>query len=758
MKKKKVLAIVLCVCFSVAVVVGSIIAITASVTQVVGTEAARILNARDRLNISYNEGGSWNEIMGEVQSQNNLLNKFSAQSKKIGSNLAVAGVEKSNKVLPGTVVSENAAAKVYKDGEKYYFQNLSGASYTGIVIESRFFGIDFTVERACEVIDLIKNKLNVTNKWVSLGYGEYLLTVEDNCEKLFSRSKSEGKTYISVCVRTTRDDAKSVYQIYEDELDDQLKPINPSYLVYIPNERYEYYYEHEGQGITDYVVAENDRGFWNVYMPDYSKTQNVLDHSNLIINDGIAYYSVSSDMTADSNKIEYIEGGRIISADLKNDVLSMANSDDDFNSGLHLKNITNLSHFVVDEKDVVVYDSAEFSGYNVNYSSNIDVVLENGNVIKYGDVYTTNYGTVEIGKGSSDFFPNPGFADVQQSASISLKVSGDSLNEKINNLYAFFEQVGIEFAYEKSQILKGFEIGDNMFDSINDSYLWNGHRVNSIGEFIEGQKQLHKTWENLNAEFVKVKDNESQSVMSLSKVSSRTSFATVSGLVGANNTYLNNVISIDNLSLTVNKSNLLEKGKPYVLKVGVSMVGENNSFGGEHTVGLKAKNGEQTFLYENANLTLTQSGEYQLPEILDEGSYVVVAYVATADEEIRVSEIMPIAFINTAEETIENTFSIRKVWGNNGNLMVSYTPNLEIVVSMKELKEFYTYKEVRKALMSQILSIGYPIYGEKIVDQNNQVVDENAQLSSGTYKLKFHVPTKQAILGYAEAFVIVEIK
>ena len=90
--------------------------------------------------------------------------------------------------------------------------------------------------------------------------------------------------------------------------------------------------------------------------------------------------------------------------------------------------------------------------------------------------------------------------------------------------------------------------------------------------------------------------------------------------------------------------------------------------------------------------------------------------------------------------------------------MVSYTPNLEIVVSMKELKEFYTYKEVRKALMSQILSVGYPIYGEKIVDQNNQVVDENAQLSSGTYKLKFHVPTKQAILGYAEAFVIVEIK
>ncbi len=753
-KKKKMVAIIVCVCFCITIVVGGIVGLRLRGT-IVGTEAAKILNARNRLNITVNESGSWNEIMGEIETESNK-GEFLSQANKTGLGQNTAYAQKSDKVLPGTVVKESSAAKIYKDGNKYHFQNISGASNTGIVVESRFFGIDFDVERAAEIIDIIKNQLNITNKWVEIRGSEYLLTVEDNLEKLFCRYATEGGMQISVCERTTRDDAKSVYQMYYDILEgDEIKRYNPSYMVYIPNERYEYYYEHDGNG-TDYVIAENERGYWNILMPNVHK-DGYGDCSNLVIKNGFAYYNSSGLIDENSTEISCGEGGVVISNDLKHDIISISGGHNSSSTAIYLENINNLSYFSTNEENISIYDSSVFFGYQVNDGSNIEVVLTNGSVIKTGDVVTTDSGTVEVGVGESIFYTNPGFADEQQSARILLDISGGTVDEKLKVLYEFFDATGIEFAYDKNSISSTLDVGSDMFDSISDNYLWNGERINTLQGLIDGQKNLHQTWDYLLNEFNKVKDNEKQSVINLEAVGSSTNFANVRSLVGENNSYSNNIIKIDNLALTVDKSRLLENGKSYILKVGISKAIEGSEYTGEFTVGLKAKNGETKYTYEGSNLTLTQSGEYELPSVLDEGNYVIVAYVATADEEIRVSKIVPIAFLNTEEEMIENDFSVRKVWSNNGSLMVNYTPNLEIVVSMKEIKATYTYNEVRRALMSQILACGYPIFDAEITNANGETIDENAELGSGTYKLKFHMSSKEAILGYVEAYVIVNV-
>ena len=153
-------------------------------------------------------------------------------------------------------------------------------------------------------------------------------------------------------------------------------------------------------------------------------------------------------------------------------------------------------------------------------------------------------------------------------------------------------------------------------------------------------------------------------------------------------------------------------------------------------------------------LTVTQSGEYAVPANLAEGNYAVVAYVATADEGIRVSEMKEVAFGEVTEGEVPSTAMKVDVKKIDNSLAVRYGVKLSVQAEVKA-QESYTAEEIENALMRAVISYGYPKAGEVVTTENDEPVTEETEITAGTYKLKFFMHTQD---GMAEAYAYVTVE
>ena len=178
-KKNKIIAIVLSIVLGVGALISTISLVFNNVNKIVGTEAAKILLARENMNDA-DTSFDWQNMFKDTKQQN-LIQK--ATLANFSHTFTI------NRVLPlnyftsapnsdtGELVHDSPAGKVYIKNGEYNFQNISGASYQGLVVESRLRNIDFRVENAAKNINYLKNELNIVNKWVKDGYSKFYLNV-----------------------------------------------------------------------------------------------------------------------------------------------------------------------------------------------------------------------------------------------------------------------------------------------------------------------------------------------------------------------------------------------------------------------------------------------------------------------------------------------------------------------------------------------------------------------------------------------------
>lgn len=737
-KKNKIIAIVLSIVLGVGALISTISLVFNNANKIVGTQAAKILLARENMNDA-DTSFDWQNMFKDTEQQN-LIQK--AKPANFSHTLTINRVSPMNYFTSapnsdtGELVHDSPAGKVYIKNGEYNFQNISGASYQGLVVESRLRNIDFRVENAAKNINYLKNELNIVNKWVKDGFSKFYLNVTSNKETLIEYYEDNiGQKSLWVVERETREDANSVYSLMYTDMQTE-KINNPTYLVYIPNERYEYYYGHEGNA-TDYLIAENDKGYWNVFMPEEN------DYENLLISDDFAFQS-SGDFTTNGNG-----SGVVSTVDLRENIIAYGPTGltlylSAFNgiNGIYASAENCVSNTYVDN------DSGEEKSYiEVNHldKNKIKIGLNNGGFISYGDEFVYDEGTIQISGIHQDFYSNPGFADPQYSFSISLDVGdGLSLNEKLNLLETFLSNNGLTCKYNLNDIEKNIVKNSEIANSITSFYTWNGYLMNSSENFKNAESVTFEKINTLFAEYERVKDAE-EVKKPLLRVSKRQTFGKISNPTIDGATYSEGKIQINNVSVTVEKSNLLEDGKKYKLQIGLARMDKDGKFLSQNTVNLKTNDSIVSEVYTGKPLTLFASGIYELPTALEESRYVVVAYVVTDDEHIRVSEMKSIGFVDTVNDTIETPAVKINIKSDDNNLIVEYNTKLffDIVVNGE-----LNYTTLRRKMMAEVLKHGYPMDNEEITDANGDLIT-NQTIVSGEYKLKFAISTIDGVVtGY----------
>lgn len=729
LNKKQLIIIGCSLLVVILIIVGSVLLFARK--SITGTEAAKILLTRENMNEN-DTSFSWDNIIEEAEKAQELLT---------ANNLGVVYANTDSSL--GTLMHDCEGGKVYLKDSYYNYQDISGASYSGLVVESRIINVEFEAQKGAEIINFLKNELNIVNKWVKKGYSSYLLTVEGNCETVYDvYSEEDADMYdLRILKRTTLENAKCVYEMIYTDLHSGMLD-NPTYSLYIPGERYEYCYEHDGNSY-DYLIAENENGYWNIFQPD----ENYF--SNIIIDDDLAHYSSCS---YESNSIP---SNLIMNSSLREDIIGVGTNGLSF----HVSAFDGFKNILIPSQQVTpeLYDGGEKTYYNINdgCENNVIFELKNGKTLKINDTFTYNSQTIKLDSINFEFYTNPGFAFPKYDFYINFEMQSTSLENKFELLEKFLLEFGLTCKYDYEDIYKSIIKNSEVVNTVKECYTWRNITINSSENFLQARDSLHQTWQNLFDGYIEIKDNEVVTGYNRGKVKKSVDFAEIENFEIDSATYLNKQITINNAVLTINKSKVLEEDLKYVLKVGLARIDSNGNFISQNTVELKTLNNINSTTYVEKTLTTTASATYDIPLILSEGKYVIVVYVATYDEGIRVSKMHSIGFVDTLAETIETDYmSIEIKQNQDKSLNINYSTKLHYEIVLDN-KNSYTYNDLKRAMMRTILSCGYPILDSKIQNENGDIIDETNSINLGTtYKLKF---TAHTINGDVDAYVYCQV-
>ena len=91
----------------------------------------------------------------------------------------------------------------------------------------------------------------------------------------------------------------------------------------------------------------------------------------------------------------------------------------------------------------------------------------------------------------------------------------------------------------------------------------------------------------------------------------------------------------------------------------------------------------------------------------------------------------------------------------NNSLIATYIIKNTRHIELNATKDTYSYDEVRRVIMQEILAYGYPDSDAVLQYENGDEIDKGASLGKGVYKMTAYLPTSD---GLAQSYVYLSIK
>ena len=700
-----------------------------------GTEAAKILIARQNLGAS------------AVDTNETIWGMMSKSAEKAQKTISNSQISNSVIEFNGNESRQNgynAQELTFKDYGNYceftdFPIHSSVKSYYNPHVESVE---DFAFDTA-KTIGKIKNKIGVVDKWIK-GFGEtqYMLSVKGETEYLYSRDE-EGLNY-SVAKRHTTENARSVYESISFATFEQDGQVTYGKMkdLYIPGERYESYYDHSS-GFRDYVIIDNSRGYWSLMSFNSWADSQSVSFDVCIIKDGVGYCMFLQSTGDSKPEVAWFDVFDPVSG---NDYMRIREGSISWSFEVNLGAITK-----------------GLKGLRV-YGETMDFLEEYGDSYRlYGDT-TPFYIISEKGEIAPETkVDNVTYLDGQMdyevydryhSGNIEFIVDknegSESVNGAVEDLLGFLNAYGMQACFDGESIGKGVELATLYSEEFPNAYSWNGYPLSNFTNYAKGKQVLFDEYQKGFDEYAKVKDAEV--VNSRQRLANGVDFAEFKEFSGGQSEYANGKIKTSGVNAKITDTTLLEVGTAYKLKIGLTKVDKDGNFSSVNTVSLNGGNaGEVTF--NEGGISLQANGEYDVPKSLSEGDYMTVAYVSTSDD-IRVSEMQPIAFFSVEEGELESTAMAIQTKKSDEKLIVSYSVKLFYDVGVVEGE--FSANELEKIMIRKIIVFGYPKDDEMITTDSGVAIENyNEKLKSGRYRLKVLVPTKD---GIAEAYVYCTVK
>ena len=696
--------------------------------ELTGTMGAKIALARERLDESVfsEEMSFWDtdsQLQERAKSGETRLSEKRARWKSLA------------RERDDTTSRATGNGYVIEDG-KVRWDTFGNNSRTMENFQNVFKDIELDAKLVAESIGEIKKYVGVTDKWV----GDYqMLMVDESKETLVEKYHFEDQstTGYQVAHRYTREDAKNIYDIYSGWTERDQS--GQQRMKYIPGEYYESSYVHSN-GFSDYFMAENSSGYWKLsrFSGFNEDKGNSLYIEHYVLKDGLG-------IGFGYSKIIDEERGEMVGANYdffdtttEQDLFRASGRDGSYNVSTYLGNVASgLAYVEADEKDTHEIDGA----YTNSAGMAGRLVFEGG---KIGE------STEDIRLSGVDVMYD--YMHEKYYAMADMGVEADSLLQALEKADAYWINNGATLRTNLTSLKEAVTYAQSLFGSFEDTFEWNGYKVATFDGLKKAQGVLDEFFADSISTYNKVKNYES--VEYVKEEVTVGALATVDVLDATQSAYANGTITLNNASLRISDTTFLEAGVEYVLKVGLALKDENG-LQSVNTVVLKTQSEQKTVFTEDAEgLTVTQSGKYAVPTNLSEGNYAVVAYVATAEEGIRVSEMKEVAFGEVTEGEVDSKAMKVDVKKANDGLTVHYGVKLSVQAEIKA-QTSYTAEDIERALTRAVVTYGYPKTGEMVLTENGEPVTTETVIEPGTYKLKFFLHTED---GMAEAYAYLTIE
>lgn len=675
-----------------------------------GVDIAKILLANERLDENDLSGNLFTSGKKAFNQIKKMTKKYSYQSKNIKS-----------------AFNKNGTRYTWSDAPEY--SNFLSYFY------SYADSIEYNAEKGSELIELAKTSIQTVDCWIKYdGNNQILLNVDKNSETIISRNDDQ----YEICRRYQNEIGQNTFEMFISNSDTNSK----SRMTYIPNLRYEYTSIQDDTLLV--IVADKDKGYWDIMTTSYNLEydENNRTFSNFVMKDEAIYETTYVLERDDGNINEYFGDIKLVSSDGKSDMLSI--NDNQFS--IFTTGINGLDCFYIDAQDnevcnaendrsgnykvLYIGEGNDRSYFTDDYSSVI-AKFNNEKELKKGDKL---YNEIEI-LGTS-IAP---IGDVDFYGKIDLSFNNNETESNLSSLEKLMKDYGFSFKDNYDVIKEAIRFSKKDSKDFGKYYLWQGNHINdfdSIDKSIKIEKDLINECDDLYSSFkdkTVIKNNDQWNI------DDSYQFSNVNIVSNGNIYNENNNISINNLSLEVENTSLFTRNTDY--QISFAFAKENNGkyydlyhLDFENSISYKF---EKDTLNDSSNkLQLKQNAILELP-ILEEGTYILVAYVSTYNDDIRITN--PIGVKGNINEITNNKEGFINTLKNNENNEICINSTQTSTINI-DLKGSYTYEQLYLLLESYGYKYGNVINSdlEKENNSNWDIIDNNSNITSGTYRLKYY--------------------
>lgn len=628
------------------------------------------------------------------------------------------------------------------NGNRYIWKDTPDYSNFFDYFNSYSSSIEYNATQGSLLIDNTKNNVRTIDKWVKIKNEEVLLSVEKNKETIISRTDDQ----YEICNRTQNEYGQNVFEMFIANSSTDAK----SRMKYIPNLRYEFTsIQHDNMFV---VVADKDKGYWNIMSTSFNLNEEIEEtfFTNLVIKDESIYE------TTYSNGInnEYYGDIKIISSDSKNDMIRIEGN----NVYIYTTGINNLDSFYIDVSNDQVIDITN-TGYPENIdnyqvfvigegndksyftinNSSVIAKFENGKEMKIGDTFYDDavevLGTNVEPIGGIDFY-----------GIINLYFKSDDVDSILNYLNRLMNDYNFTFKDDFEVINESIKYAYVDSSNFKDYYLWHNMNINNLDNvknIVNLEKELINNFVKLyekNKDFEVINSNKQLSIDGNLKFSNIRIVFT--GEI--NNSDFN--ISVDNFSVEVEDTSLFNVGEEYYICFALAIEKEGNYY---NLLPLDLKESITKTFNGESNFILQQKASFSIPT-LEEGEYFLVSYVASKNDDIRVTNPVSVeANVNNVHNNEDGI--INEISNKNNKIVVLSSKTSLINITLNNIT---SYDELYFKLESYAYKHGNTLNG-KIEKENGSSwyeISVNDSISSGNYRLKFFNTSKNI-----ESYVVAHI-
>lgn len=688
-----------------------------------GTDAAKVLLANERLDEKSlrTEG---NLFSNGKKAFNRVINETRKHAKK---------VEK-----------QGVKGKMEVNGDTYKWSEAGDYSNFLSFFESYTINIEFNAQKGSELIELTKNKIKIVNKWVKIQGEEVLLLVDENSETILYRSNNQ----YEICRRYQNDEGLNVYEMFIENSETKTR----NKMTYIPGLRYEY--SHILDGSYLFIVADKDKGYWDIMTTNGDAMSNDYEtFTNLVMKDE-AIYETSYSVYGDRPMYGSFD---LVSADGKSDLFTLSGD----TLCLFTTGVNGLSHFELTTTKDRIYDLSKNNheypsnyedydlysvgeGNDIHYFNNTNgksptAVFSNGKKINQGDKFYND----EINVRSLMIYP---IGDQDFYGHIELTFNNDDIDHMFKYLKQLFDEYDVSFKGDFDEIRESAKYAKKDVVNFGDYYKWNGYRVNNLDDIRKAMNEEVKKIEEFTSIYDKYKDVEVVGRFSQKDLDNSYVFGDLEIVSNGSITNEGMKVTVDNFKVKVNNTSLFVSDTEYKVEFATALTIDNEYYNLfpltlDSSV-TKKYNSEKIF-------EIAQTASFTLP-ILEEGNYTLVAYIATNDEGIRVSNPIALNSSSINEYKTNSDDLMNRIYSENNKIKLESKKNNEIHIN---LEGDYTYDSLYNEMQSKAYKYG--MTSEATIEFNNNgnwvEVSNTDEIKKGTYRLKY-------LSNNIEAYVIAEVR